>query len=129
MDHQVAMLLGEINGKLESLIRQSEEDRAQSRIDRGILLERYSQQDVLRADLDGVIETVKTLKTQVYSNKAEIDRFKYDQESDKKVDRHTIKLIGIFGSIFTAIVTGLWVVGGWIGDNWHVFSALFKAKP
>jgi hypothetical protein len=129
MDHQLAMAIGEINGKLDSLAADFHDDREQGRIERRAFLEKLSQIDRLQSRFELLEGVVKGVERQTMSNKTQLEKFVYADDTQKIKDRHTYKILGVFGSIFTAIATGLWMVGNWAETNWHVFSALFKGKP
>jgi len=122
MDPQLAMLLGEIKQQVESLAEDFHDERAANRDERRIFLEKLNQQDLIQARVTALETRVESLKLQTMSNKTQLEKFVYADDKQKSLDKHTMKIIAIFGSIFTGIVT-------WIEQNWHVFSALFKGKP
>lgn len=129
MDHQSSMLLGEINGKLETFMGQFEDDRAEARIERRAIMEKLGQQDMMKAELEVLTHTVAGLKSQVYSNKAEIDKLKYGEETKKQMSIYTMKLIGFFGAVFTMLGTAVWGLGTWIEAKWHLISIFFGMRP
>lgn len=129
MDHQLAVMLGEIKGNLESFMSQFEDDRAEARIERRAIMEKLGHQDIIKAELEGLSHTVAGLKSQVYSNKAEIDKLKYGEESKKQMNTYTMKLIGFFGAVFTMLGTAVWGLGTWIEAKWHLISIFFGMRP
>ena len=129
MDPQLAMLLGGIKEQVENLAEDFHDEREQNRNERRVFLEKLNQQDLIVARVVALETRVESLKLQTMSNKTQLEKFVYADENQKNLDKHTMKIVAIFGSIFTGIVTCLWAVGGWIEQNWHVFSAFFKAKP
>lgn len=128
MDGRSAMLLGEINGKLESLIAEFQDEREQARIERRMMFETTGQLNVMRTELDALTHKVDGLKSQVYSNKTEIDKIKNTAENKQITATHTMKLAGILGTILAAIGGFLWMVASYVSSHWDSVSTFLKSK-
>jgi len=119
MDRQLTMTLGEIKGQLTSLIREFEDHRDQTRDAVQALLSKLEHVEV---DVHTLKSVIPALQSQVYSNKAEIDRVKGDMDLVKTIITRTMGIFTILLTIGGMIFTGVW----WAVSHWSEAISMLR---
>lgn len=122
------LLLGKIEGQLERLIEEFTEERQQAHQERSILFEKVGKIELIEARLSQLETKVDGLKSQTMSNKTEMDKFKSVEETKKITSLHTMKLLGLLGTVLAAVGTVLWMVASWVSSHWDSVATFLKSK-
>lgn len=123
-----ALRLGKIEGLLERLIEEFTEEREQAHQERRMLFEKVGKLDLIEARLDQLEHKYDGLKSQVYSTKAELDKRKNEDNTQRSVAADRAKWFGLITAGLTAIGGAVWIAAGWISAHWNEVSAFLKSK-